>query len=72
MKVDDETNALTSHLKSEFQSHIGGMATLSFLEFCKKSNLLKKSTSPKTILLIAVIVAFIDEMHLALGGRSRQ
>jgi hypothetical protein len=72
MQEDFDGKALPSHLKSDFQSHVGGMATLTFLDLCKELNLIKKNTAPKTIFLIVVIVAFIDEMHLALSGGSSQ
>lgn len=66
----EDSNALPSHLLSEYQIHIGELATLVFLEVCKEKNLIKRKSPSKMFFLIVVILAFIDEMHLALADRS--
>lgn len=60
-------SVVPSHLTSEYQHHIGEIATLTFLEICKEKKLLNQKSASKTIFLIMVILAFIDEMHLALA-----
>lgn len=72
MREFDDPNSIPRYAKSEFQSEIGGIATFTFLEWCKKSKILKEKSAPKAIFLIIVIIAFIDEMHLALGGPALQ
>jgi hypothetical protein len=66
----NDLSGLPSHLKSEYQIHIGEIVTLTFLEICKEKKLIKQKEASKTFFLIVVILAFIDEMHLALADQS--